>query len=234
MLLPLPYVRHNADHNVAIYVFGVDHMGRTFGGAAKPADVLRALADAAATCGHRLEHLHTVRQVHGANILAVPDDMLRLDVPHQADALITQSDNQAIAVTVADCAPLVLTTKNTLCVVHSGWRGTANRITERAIDAIHQIDASGQISAWLGPMACGSCYEVGDDVAALFPHSVNVGRNNRWYYDNRQELMRRLGTYDVHIHSQDERCTITDRTLHSHRRDGLQAGRNLIVAIRTR
>jgi YfiH family protein len=73
-----------------------------------------------------------------------------------------------MAVTVADCVPVFLAhPSGAAASLHSGWRGTAARITEAAIA---QFDALGLLASDLrlhcGPAICGRCYEVSAEVAA--------------------------------------------------------------------
>ncbi len=225
----LRHTRHSLGTNVSVWVIGIDESGLTFGGAARMTDVPHALASASTLCGVPVHHLHTVRQVHGSSIILIDKHQERT-VPSEGDGLITTSPRQALAVTVADCAPVVLSNGTALCVVHSGWRGTAAGIAERGVYELRAIDPGAAIIAWIGPLACGPCYEVGEDVAAVFPDSVTPRANGRWSFDNRAELVRRLDAVNVSVVGHDDRCTICDTSLHSHRRQGVRAGRNLVIA----
>jgi copper oxidase (laccase) domain-containing protein len=45
--------------------------------------------------------------------------------------------------------------------LHSGWRGTAARITERAIDRLAGLGLRvAELRVHCGPAICGACYEV--------------------------------------------------------------------------
>lgn len=226
---PLRHIRHDFSNFVIIWVVGVDDSGRTFGGRADADNIRSSLASAALLCGVAPDNLHTVRQVHGTTIVRIDEHQDRT-TPREADGLITMSPGQALAVTVADCAPIVLANRAAMCLIHSGWRGTAAGIAERGVKELRTQDADSPIKAWIGPLACGQCYEVGDDVAALFPEAITPSDGGRWTFDNRKELVRRLGALDVTVEFHDERCTISDTSLHSHRRDGARAGRNLVIA----
>jgi hypothetical protein len=73
----------------------------------------------------------------------------------------------AMAVTVADCVPIFIAhPEGAVAIVHSGWRGTAARIVERAIAAFsRQGLTAGELRIHLGPAICGACYEVSAEVA---------------------------------------------------------------------
>jgi copper oxidase (laccase) domain-containing protein len=54
-----------------------------------------------------------------------------------------------------------------LGLVHAGWRGTAARVAEAAVDAMAGLGADpAAIAAGLGPSIPAAGYQVGDDVAA--------------------------------------------------------------------
>ena len=72
-----------------------------------------------------------------------------------------------MAVTVADCVPVFLAhPSGAIALLHSGWRGTACRIVERAIDAVRSPrDAKHRVVRCTSVRAiCGTCYEVSADV----------------------------------------------------------------------
>jgi hypothetical protein len=111
--------------------------------------------------------LATAAQVHGDTVLehvAGWDGWLRGDA---ADGHLAPERGTAMAVTIADCVPVFIAhPSGATAILHSGWRGTAARITERAI---HRLAARGFLPADLrlhcGPAICGRCYEVSADVA---------------------------------------------------------------------
>ena len=71
-----------------------------------------------------------------------------------------------MAVSIADCVPVFLAhASGAIALLHSGWRGTATRIIERAIDLFSGRGIpSAELSLHLGPSICGKCYEVSPDV----------------------------------------------------------------------
>jgi polyphenol oxidase len=111
--------------------------------------------------------LATAAQVHGNTVLehrAGWEGWLRGDA---ADGHLALERGTAMAVTVADCVPVFIAhPSGATAILHSGWRGTAARITERAI---RLFDARGlapdELRIHCGPAICGRCYEVSADVA---------------------------------------------------------------------
>jgi copper oxidase (laccase) domain-containing protein len=101
-----------------------------------------------------------------------------------------------------------------------------------ALSAMASLGARARhVSALLGAAVCGSCYEVPEDmqadVARVAPAAAVRTRRGTPGLDLRaglEEMLRRAGVTEV-VH--DPRCTVEDRTLFSHRRDGVtgrQAG----------
>jgi polyphenol oxidase len=111
--------------------------------------------------------LATAAQVHGRDVLeheAGWTGWLRAD---SADGHLALATGTAMAVTVADCVPVFIAhPSGATAVLHSGWRGTAARITERAIQRLqaHGL-APNELRVHCGPAICGRCYEVSADVA---------------------------------------------------------------------
>src|SRR5947209_5311704 len=64
----------------------------------------------------------TAGQVHGTRVAEVRAPGFYPG----ADALVTRVPGIALAVTSADCLPLLLTAPGAVAVAHSGWRGTAD------------------------------------------------------------------------------------------------------------
>lgn len=134
-----------------------------------------------------------------------------------------------MAVTIADCVPVFIAHRNgASALLHSGWRGTAARITERAIEllAAERCPAS-ELVLHCGPAICGRCYEVSPDVyAALTGKSVSRPTT----VDLRlliADHARAVGVREITI---SERCTRCDNDrFYSHRAG--DAGRQLGVMV---
>jgi YfiH family protein len=113
------------------------------------------------------ERLASAHQVHGDRILehesAPWRGWLRADA---ADGHFSRESGTAMAVTVADCVPVFMADRSRgVAVLHSGWKGTASRIVDRAIDLFQARGAQpADLLIHLGPAICGRCYLVGPDV----------------------------------------------------------------------
>ena len=118
--------------------------------------------------------LATARQVHGDRVLLHGtgwDGWLR---GGDADGHLAMDRGTALAVSIADCVPVFLAhPSGAIALLHSGWRGTAARIVERAIDLMESRGIpSIELLLHLGPSICGKCYEVSADVYRQVTGSV--------------------------------------------------------------
>ena len=144
-----------------------------------------------------------VHQVHGSAVLALPDDRsswdpFRADDPQArpaADALITDHEEVTVAVSVADCLPILIADPERRAVgaVHGGWRCLAGGIVENAIQAMTQaFDTNPRhLVVGIGPGIRPCCFEVGSEVieafaAAGYAEEVRVATQSasaRLYFD---------------------------------------------------
>jgi YfiH family protein len=110
----------------------------------------------------------TVRQVHGSRVLET-----RTPGPlGEADAMWTTRRGLPLAVLTADCLGVVLHAENAVGVAHAGWRGSASGVVAALREAMISGGASPD-AASIGPGIGPCCFEVGDEVADLFPDQVS-------------------------------------------------------------
>jgi polyphenol oxidase len=157
------------------------------------------------------------QQVHGTRVVVDAQGV------EQADGqVVTGTDAAAIAL-VADCLPVALAAPGAAAMVHAGWRGVAAGVLEAGIAAL----GPGPVSAAIGPGIGPCCYEVGDDVRAIFATS---GRT----LDLKAQARRRLeaaGVAEVHDCAL---CTACEpERFFSHRRDRGATGRQAGLAWRS-
>ena len=84
---------------------------------------------------------HRSVQTHGTNVLLCRGDGTQHT--SEADILITSSPLSAVAVRTADCLPILLADRESgiAAAVHAGWRGTAQSVVQKAVDAMQQLGA---------------------------------------------------------------------------------------------
>ena len=171
-----------------------------------------------------MDAIQFMEQSHG-DVVRIVEEHSESDLP--ADALITAKRGLGLAVLVADCIPLLLSSPTCVAAVHVGRIGMTNGIVDKTIDIMEGLGAQG-INAWIGPSICGNCYEVSpemyEEVTTFFPgsatssekHSLDLPRGT-------VEILRERGI-DTHALGL---CTLENSKFFSHRRDktiGRQAG----------
>lgn len=113
------------------------------------------------------------------------------------DALITQAPDICLTMLSADCTLLLLydVENRAIGAVHSGWRGTVQKIALRTLEAMQQNFGTSPTQVWVGIAPCISAqvYEVGEDVIEAtkdafgtvekyLAYQPNTGR---WHFDLR-------------------------------------------------
>lgn len=172
------------------------------------------------------------QQHHTTNIAGVNESGLN----DNCDALHTNRKNIFLAISIADCTPVMLFDKkhHVVAGIHAGWRGTAGRIVEKTIIELKTQYHSNadDIVAFIGPSAGKCCYEVGRDVAEQFPEACSEKKGNGKYlldvkHANLIQLLEN-GVLNSNIETHPD-CTIHNSLYHSFRRDGNRSGRMLAI-----
>ena len=192
----------------------------------------------AESVGYDLERLFEISQVHGARVLRVHGAAVPATRTEEADALVTWTPGDAVAVRVADCVPVLLAApgRAVVAAVHAGWRGVATRVLAAAAEAM--AVEPGVIVAAVGPCIGPCCFEVGDDVATqiaaassetVVARSAVAGAKPK--VDLRAAVTFQLGAIGVWSVEHVGGCTMCEPAwFHSFRRDGKLSGR-LLAAI---
>lgn len=178
-------------------------------------------------------------QVHGVT-LHHSDHHTVATIP-QADAAITTEYGIALALMTADCLPVVFAAKHSghIAIAHAGWRGLANGVLDRVLQAIPGPRAD--IAAWIGPAIGQANYEVGEEVVRGFardlqtlPQLCNASETkDRWLLDLPGIAQHRLRQAGVNNLEASNMCTHANAHLYSYRRDG-PTGRMATVVVRDR
>lgn len=150
-------------------------------------------------------------QVHGAVVVEAD----RSGNMGDGDAIVSYSSAIPVAIATADCVPIVMEAPGATAVIHAGWRGAAAGIVAATLEALR---AAGHdpVRAAIGPAIGSCCYEVGSEVADLFPGYVRETTWGATSIDIPGYLKEQLAGLDVW---QSAECTFTADSLHSWRRD---------------
>ena len=162
-------------------------------------------------------------QEHGTEIVWLEDDERSLGIT--GDALATISSQKVIAITVADCLPLLLIEQSgILSLVHLGWRGIEGGLLEKTLQFIRS-KSSEPITAILGPCIDTCCYEFGQNELRILVEKYGekiVGRTNKGSiaFDMRACVKEILKSSNVEIKYEEDSCTKCDSRYWSFRADG--------------
>lgn len=175
---------------------------------------LRADLDARHRLSNRLgipDRWAVVDQVHGATVV----DVREPGNHGSADAMVTEVAGLALAVFTADCAGVVLMADGAIGVAHAGWRGAASGVVLALRD---RFESSGHRvrRAVIGPHIRSCCFEVGPEVAAVFPAYVGETTWGTTSVDLAGVIRAQLSGMDVEDFAA---CTYHESTWFSHRRD---------------
>ncbi len=122
----------------------------------------------------RRESFATVFQVHSPDVIVIDkpwDRRPERGSRPKADALVTRLPGLAIAVSSADCGPLLFADEEARVVgaAHAGWKGALTGVIEATVAAMEGEGAKrARIRAALGPMISRVAYEVGPEFEARF------------------------------------------------------------------
>jgi YfiH family protein len=114
-----------------------------------------------------LQDLIIMDQEHGDEVHVVKNS----ERPVKGDGVILVERDVAAIIKTADCLPVVLVEPDypMAAIVHAGWRGTAQKITQKAVEKMVILGARREkMFALFGPSIRSCCYEVGEEVHDIF------------------------------------------------------------------
>lgn len=167
------------------------------------------------------------RQVHGS--MVIQTDIAPCGVMTEADAVATSTPGIAPTVITADCVPIVIAGGAAVTAVHAGWKGLRDGVVGEAVRAVQELGfgtGDAPLTAAIGPCAGACCYEVSDELHALFAERGEDFRSVR-NLDLNAIARRQLEQAGVQTIHDIGLCTICSdpKLLFSHRRDHGETGR---------
>ena len=127
--------------------------------------------------GFNFDRLSRPIQLHSANAKIIEKTGINIPEFDNTDALITDKLNTPLAITTADCIPIIVFDKGKriLANVHSGWHGTLNKIIINTINQMINTFHSQKedLLFFFGPSLCQNCFEVDEDVMLMFKNAFS-------------------------------------------------------------
>jgi YfiH family protein len=174
------------------------------------------------------EHFLTVFQVHSPDV-AVASEPWDTAARPKADAIVTRTAGLAIAVTAADCGPILLADPKARVIgaAHAGWKGALTGIIESTVGAMEKLGAErGNIVAAIGPLIRQQSYEVGNEFVERFvetdaenaPHFLPAAREGHAMFDLAGFIRKRLENAGVLMIDDTGIDTYSDPRFFSYRR----------------
>jgi len=194
------------------------------------------------------ENIQVPCQIHGDKIAVVDESFKvlskenRKQILNGVDALISTVPDLFVAVSTADCVPVLLYApdRKIVAAIHAGWRGTVQQIVSKTVLYLKEMYDCNvkEILAGIGPSIGLDAFEVGEEVVEAFNNAGLVNdlilkrnlQTGKAHIDlweaNRQQLLD-VGLDAKHIEVASI-CTYTNNDdFFSARRLGIQSGRML-------
>lgn len=187
-------------------------------------------------------------QTHTNIVKCVTEDNMN-ETFKDVDGLITNQKGIALVTSLADCQGILLYDKEKQVIgnIHSGWKGTLNRIIENAINLMKNEYHSNpnNIEAYISPSIQKCCFEVDADVKELFENEFTdidiascitlgeIKENKQKYYIDtvkiNEQVLVKLGLSKNNIISSTICSKCNSNIIHSHRQDKDLSGRNIAL-----
>lgn len=196
--------------------------------------------------GYRFKKFVNSNQKHTKNVAIVDEQNLN-DEFLNTDGLVTNLKGVAIAMKVADCQAIMLydPIKKVIGNVHSGWKGTLQKIVVEAVNTMQSRYGCNpkDIKAYISPSICQDCFEVDKDVYDQFireynnidfalKHGKTIDNKPKYYIDtvalNIKNLVD-LGVKKENIETSNICTKCNSNKFHSYRAEHENSGRNVAI-----
>ena len=152
----------------------------------------------------------------------------------ESDAMITNKTGVVLCISTADCTTVFIYDRQIkiIAAVHSGWRGTQKRITEKTVKKLkNEFNCKPEnMFVYLGPSISQANYKVGKEVADYFDNKYLKKEDDKFLLDissaNYDMLIKeKIPPFQI---QKSPLCSFEyNEVLHSYRRDGKYSGRAL-------
>lgn len=209
-------------------------------------DKINLYADVAKIFDIAPDNMLRIPQSHTANVRIINYENTGEGITQNAsegyDGMITNIPQIMLCTVEADCVPVYILdpVNKAIGMIHSGWKGTANKISVNAIRLMQQTYNSNpnDLIICLGPCICGNCYEVGEELINEFKPNFDTQKiesfftkiNSNKYLLNLPQAIKfsllEAGVLNKNITLPTE-CTFENSSLCSWRRDKDKTARML-------
>lgn len=195
---------------------------------------------------YQFKKIISPRQTHTNNVVVINEDNLDNEL-QDVDGVITKLKGVALTIATADCQSIILYDKKNEVIgnIHSGWKGTLNKILNNGINLMIKEFSSNveDIIVCIGPSIMGCCFEVDKDVVDMFTNNfddieefIRLGEfkdgKQKYYIDtigiNKRELIN-LGILEENIYLSNVCTKCSSDTYYSYRVQGQDSGRNVTL-----
>lgn len=195
---------------------------------------------------YQFKKIISSRQTHTNNVVVINEDNLDYEL-QDVDGVITKLKGVALTIATADCQSIILYDKKNEVIgnIHSGWKGTLNKILNNGINLMIKEFYSNveDIIVCIGPSIMGCCFEVDKDVVDMFTNNfddieefIKLGEvrdgKQKYYIDtigiNKRELIN-LGILKENIYLSNVCTKCSSDTYYSYRVQGQDSGRNVTL-----
>lgn len=114
--------------------------------------------------------LITVNQIASNKVVMVDGPWPNNEKP-TADGMVTTQKNIALAISTADCVPVLFADKENQIIgaAHAGWRGALDGVLENTIAKMYDLGSKTEnIAVAIGPCIAQKSYEVGEEFFQKF------------------------------------------------------------------
>ncbi|MDO5028652.1 MAG: peptidoglycan editing factor PgeF [Bacillota bacterium] len=237
------YSKILADQGLVNFIAGSDYNLRAMTAGPQVKDQVDSILK---TMGENPVQIYSCQQVHGDNIEYCSGENGR-DFYYgrqflQTDGLITDKKDIGLLIKFADCSPIILYDPKTKvqAALHSGWRGTQKKISQKAVEMMVADFACKKedILAYIGPSIDMANYEVGPEVYEAFADFPSrdkffKGQGEKYLMsmvEANYQLLLGAGIKAENI-DKSSQSTYTNKGLNSARRDGQDYKLNAIITI---
>jgi hypothetical protein len=186
--------------------------------------------------GLQTDQVATQNQIH-SDIITIVTKPANVG---ESDAMITNRPNIGLAISMADCVGIFIYDPacKIIAGIHSGWRGTQQRILEKTLNKLKTDFQSfpNDLKVYLAPSICQAHYEVDKEVANNFNPKYLIPNGNKFLLDVANinyDFLINFGVNKQNIEVS-SLCTYEEiELLFSYRRDGSISGRSFgVIALK--